>query len=426
VRIRRLAAPGLDSVRQQVVTDRVWQTMREGRGRTTDARGALQRRARRLRRAAVRLTIAAVRKPYVAAVRSAHALVPVRHHIIRPLLKPELDEIPAAAAAIEIKDELERLQRTDGPIVIGPWVGEVGFELLYWIPFLNWALHAHGLDRRRLVVVSRGGARPWYRHLTSEYVDVFSLFSLDEYREANAARWDKAGHQKQYRVEQMDLDILERAKARVGLPHAELLHPSLMYRLLRFYWFDKAGIGLLKRHTEYQRFLPLEPSDALKHLPRKYAAVRFYFRPSFPDTLENRRFASDVVRSISREMPVVLLNTGHKPDEHEDFAIGGSSVYRVDDAMSLEQNLEVQSSIVSRASAFVGTYGGLAYLGPFYGVPSISFYSAEAELVAAHLDVSWRVGQAFGVRSAALHTRLAPLLKVLLRATAGADQAVRS
>ena len=32
----------------------------------------------------------------------------------------------------------------------------------------------------------------------------------------------------------------------------ELLHPSLMYRLLRYYWFDKAGIGLLTRHTDYR------------------------------------------------------------------------------------------------------------------------------------------------------------------------------
>ena len=24
------------------------------------------------------------------------------------------------------------------PILVGPWLGEVGFELLYWIPFLRW------------------------------------------------------------------------------------------------------------------------------------------------------------------------------------------------------------------------------------------------------------------------------------------------
>jgi hypothetical protein len=143
-------------------------------------------------------------------------------------------------------------------------------------------------------------------------------------------------------------------------------------------------------------------------------AVRFYFRPSFPDTAENRRFAMDTIRSISRDVPVVLLNTGLRPDEHEDLDVPGSGVYRVDRLMMLEQNLEIQTEIISHARAFVGTYGGLAYVGPFYGVPSISFYSTESELVPAHLDVSWRLGQAMGVPVSVVHTQMAGLLRTLL------------
>ena len=98
--------------------------------------------------------------------------------------------------------------------------------------------------------------------------------------------------------------------------------------------------------------------------------MRFYFRPSFPDTPENQRFAAHVIRSLSQEIPVVLLNTGLRLDDHEDLDVPGKNVYRVDELMRLEQNLEIQTEIISHAQAFVGTYGGLAYLGPFYGVPS--------------------------------------------------------
>ena len=28
--------------------------------------------------------------------------------------------------------------RKPGPILVGPWLSEVGFELLYWIPLLRW------------------------------------------------------------------------------------------------------------------------------------------------------------------------------------------------------------------------------------------------------------------------------------------------
>jgi hypothetical protein len=374
----------------------------------------LSKRRAQIRRRALAAGFQAIRRPGLLSLELLRAIPVVRRRVIPALLKDELDQIPSAAAAGGLKRELERLQRTDATLLIGPWVGEVGFELLYWIPFLNWALREYTLDRRRLVVVSRGGARPWYRHLTSEYVDVFSLFSLDEYRTANEARWDQAGHQKQYHIEQMDRDIVERAKEHVGLQNVELVHPSLMYKLLRFCWFEKAGMGLLKHHTDYRRLAPVERSSALKDLPDPFVAIRFYFRPSFPDTPENRRFATNTIRSISRDVPVVLLNTGLRPDEHEDLDVPGSGVYRVDHLMMLEQNLEVQTEIISHARAFVGTYGGLAYVGPFYGVPSISFYSTESELVPAHVDVSRRLGQAMGVAVSVIHTHMAGLLHTVL------------
>ena len=374
----------------------------------------MSKRRAQIRRRALDAGFEAIRRPGLLSLKMLRAIPVVRRRVIPALLKEELDQIPSASTAEGLKRELERIQRTDAPIVIGPWVGEVGFELLYWIPFLNWALRSYELDCRRLVVVSRGGAAPWYRHLTRDYVDVFSLFSLDEYRQANEARWDKAGHQKQYRVEQMDRDIIERTQQHTRLQHLELLHPSLMYKLLRFCWFEKAGMGLLKYHTEYRRLAPIERSQALKDLPREFVAVRFYFRPSFPDTAENRRFAMDTIRSISCDVPVVLLNTGLRPDEHEDLDVPGSGVYRVDRLMMLEQNLEIQTEIISHARAFVGTYGGLAYVGPFYGVPSISFYSTESELVPVHLDVSWRLGQAMGVPVSVVHTQMAGLLRTLL------------
>ena len=333
----------------------------------------MSKRGAQLRRRTLDAGFEAIRRPGLLSLKLLRAIPGVRTRVIPALLKEELDQIPSAATAEGLKRELERLQRTDAPLIVGPWVGEVGFELLYWIPFLNWALRSYELDRRRLIVVSRGGASPWYRHLTREYLDVFSLFSLEEYREANEARWDKAGHQKQYSLEQMDRDIVERAKEHAGIQHVELLHPSLMYKLLRFCWFEKAGMGLLKYHTDYRRLAPIERSPALKDLPSEFVAVRFYFRPSFPDTPENRRFALDTIRSISRDVPVVLLNTGLRPDEHEDLDVRGSGVYRVDRLIMLDQNLEIQTEIISHARAFVGTYGGLAYVGPCYGVPSISF-----------------------------------------------------
>ena len=382
------------------------------KSRMKKARKARARLGRRVRRLAFEL----VRRPGLWFIGALRALPVVKNRVIPSLLKDEFDELPAKPHADAMRNEIEPLTKSDAPIVIGPWVGEVGYELLYWIPFLNWAIKEFGLEQRRLIIVSRGGARHWYRHISREYVDVFDLFSLDEYREANELRWDKAGHQKQYRVEKMDRDIADRVKAKLGLEHVELLHPGPMYRLLRFYWFEKAGVGVLKQHTEYKPFERVERSAALKDLPRDYVAVRFYFRPSFPDTPENRQFAADTVRAISRVMPVVLLNTGLRLDDHEDLNVPGMGmgIHHVDRLMTAERNLEVQTEIVSNARAFVGTYGGLAYLATFYGVPSFAFYSSQNELLPSHMDAWWRLSRMMGVPASAIDTRGTDLLRTVL------------
>ena len=362
-----------------------------------------------------------VRRPGLWMLSAVQSIPVVKNRVIPSLLKDRIDEVAVSPHIEAMLREIGPLKKTTAPIVIGPWVGEVGYELLYWIPFLNWALKAFELEKRRLIVVSRGGARHWYRHITSEYVDVFDVFTLDEYREANELRWDKAGHQKQYRVEQMDRDIADRVKAKLGLEHVELLHPGPMYRLLRFFWFEKAGVGILKQHTEFKPLERIERSAALKDLPRDYVAARFYFRPSFPDTPENRRFAGDVIRAISREVPVVLLNTGLKLDDHDDLNLPGMGIHHVDRLMTPERNLEVQTEIVSNARAFIGTYGGLAYLATFYGVPSIAFYSTQSELLPSHMDVWWRLSRLMGVPTAALDTRATDLLRTVLGSVALSD-----
>ena len=47
------------------------------------------------------------------------------------------------------------------------------------------------------------------------------------------------------------------------------------------------------------------------------------------------------------------------------------------DGITPTNNLTLQSQIINRAEAFVGTYGGLSYLGPYDQVPTKTFYSAR-------------------------------------------------
>ncbi len=91
-------------------------------------------------------------------------------------------------------------------------------------------------------------------------------------------------------------------------------------------------------------------------------------------------------------MPVVLLSTSVQLDEHVDFKTTGHSGLHVVDAHTVPQkNLELQSRLICGARGFIGTYGGFSYLAPFYGVPSVSFFSKRYGFEPHHLELADRV-----------------------------------
>ena len=102
-----------------------------------------------------------------------------------------------------------RWPRRTRPILAGPWLGEVGFELLYWIPFLRWFCERFGVPRDRLIAVSRGGsAAAWYGSIAGRSHDALSFMALDEFKRKNADRSGRLGEQKQIAATPLDDEIV--------------------------------------------------------------------------------------------------------------------------------------------------------------------------------------------------------------------------
>lgn len=293
------------------------------------------------------------------------------------------------------------------PVIVGPWTGEVGFELIYWIPFVRWVLSRYQIAADRLWVVSRGGTRVWYGGVATRYVDAFEYYSPDEFRAATAEA------KKQRRVGAFDADLVERVTAAHQLGRPELLHPGLMYRLFMPFWKDLATIARVDKYAAYDR-LAAPDDPVVQDLPGDYVAARFYFSECFPDTPANRAFVSSTIEGISRQAPVVLLNTPFAVDDHRDVESPGGRVQTVGAHMAAPRNLAVQTAVIARARAFVGTYGGYSYLAPFCGVPSLAFYS-EPTFKVHHLQVAQHVfARLGGATVVPLNVSAAPVLRMAL------------
>jgi hypothetical protein len=322
-----------------------------------------------------------------------------------------------------IRKEVSRVAKQPGTVLAGPFTGEVGFELLYWIPFIRWAVREFPELRGRLVVISRGGVEDWLQGLDVRYVDILSRFPPEDF-----ARHRALADKQRHGMTEFEERVCESVKRELGLAHAAVLHPSLLYQAyFGFLKINQLAYAMSVTRTEdgvegltsvYQPIDVPDPGPLSDLLPDDYVAVRFYSSVPFPDAGEGRRFVSAVIAELSRRTNVVLLGHRFDLDEHRDVKGELSpDVISVDHVLRPENNLALQTAVVGRAKAFVGTYGGFSYLAPFLGVPSLSFSIDRGRTHSWHYELAQEVfeGPEWGDFVALRHTDL-PLVELVAHA----------
>jgi hypothetical protein len=292
----------------------------------------------------------------------------------------------------QIERQLESIVSRGRPLVVGPWLSEVGFETLYWVPFLHWLKAAFRIDAARIVAVSRGGVGGWYHGVTDRYVEVWDHMDPAEFARRNAER----GVTKQYDLSPLDRDVLEIVGRQIGTHDFDVIHPGLMYRLFTLYWSGQRAMGFVDAHTRFTKLpAPAVIDPAL--LPADYVAVKFYAARSLPDTADVRSRLRAMIDRLAEQSAVVLLDTGLVlEDDHADYAFASSG--RIVSArrwMTPQNNLGVQTQIVAGARAFVGTCGSIAWLAPRLGVDTSAFYM-DPKWLHAHLPVAMRAYHRLG------------------------------
>jgi hypothetical protein len=293
----------------------------------------------------------------------------------------------AGRTSARFEREFAALVARPEPIIAGPWLGEVGFELLYWVPFLAWCAQRFDVPPERWVILSRGGTASWYRLFAARYSDVFEQVTPEAFRDQHDQRIRQTGEQKQTRVSAFDEQLLGGAAARCGLSAWSVLHPSKMYEVLNPFWWGHLDTRWVRRHTRYSR-LPSPVRTGVPPMPPSYVATKFYFNECFPATDANRAFATDVLRALAKEGPVIALSTGLSLDDHHTHTAADLGVQHLPEGLAPSSNLHVQDALVAGARAFVGTYGGFSYLAPFHHVPSYAFYSAASGFSPKHLALA--------------------------------------
>lgn len=293
-----------------------------------------------------------------------------------------------------------RLAYSSRPILLGPWRSEVGFELLYWIPFLTAFRERYQIPRDRLVYLGRGGSAQWFD--AAGRADLFEFLPLDAARQLSLQSTQQTGSLKQHTEEAWERHVCALAATSLGLRHYQILSPSWMYRLLAPFWTGHQPLAWLDRqclHPVTVRAPALDPA-LHQRLPAQYIAMRWYARATWPLREDLVLWTRRLVEAVASRIPVVLIRSGIHADDHADIELGPiKNVVLLTDLapMGILDNLAIQSAVIAHAKGYVGTYGGMAQGAMRWGVPTVALYQQFGQTSPAHLHLTQSLSLKSGV-----------------------------
>lgn len=277
--------------------------------------------------------------------------------------------------------KLARIAASTKPIFIGPWRSEIGFESLYWLPWLTKWRERYQIEKSRLIAVSRGGAGAWYD--AAQHVELYDYAPVSSVRRAMLLSAAQTGSVKQHAITAQEQTILQGMAQDLGLTKYHTVHPSLMYQQLTPWWDGHLGLSDLLNAVSFAPIPTPHPPLELP-LPEKFVAVSFYARHTWPMDEERKDWVAALVEGLARIVPVVLLESGLHADEHVPFPFKGDNIQSTATFCTPQNNLGVQSAVLAKAQAFVGTYGGTMQLAVRLGKPALGFYTHFAGTAYAH------------------------------------------
>jgi hypothetical protein len=246
-----------------------------------------------------------------------------------------------------VRTALEEIREASGPVFVGPWLDDVKQELLYWIPFVRWAVRTYGIPEDRLIVVSRAGTRAWYGDLAARYLDARELFSGREFDEGLSRTIPHSQQNpKQAVMYPFDEDILNRAAAMMDVTEFQSIHPLMFFRILQRIHGDRE--------------------------PHRVREVLQFERLASPDASQPVRDRIAISRAASDLLPATEQNRARLDGALGELA-GGSEVLSLDGMESIAE----QAGALASCATFVGPFGDLAVLAAASGCTVHAFHSGN-------------------------------------------------
>ncbi len=298
--------------------------------------------------------------------------------------------------------QLKKMLLDYDEVIVGPWFSELGFELLYWIPYLNTVLKDHAEAGKKVVSVSRGGMSSLYSSISTEHINLLNNYSQSEWLSLTNNVWAKLGGLKQSSLLVEDLKILEASipiETWKNDSRKILIHPRILFALFRPYWRNKDfnPLSIVDQIT-----IPLQPNPE----PQSGIFTKIYSRPSLELNEANTKSLLNFLNDFPEDK--LLITDDSYIDDHPIFNLGSSIKAREHVQRTFENNLEDQINLYKSCEKSITTYGGLSYLALYFQKSSLSLYSDAEKFDIQHLKLAKLLAGKVGINFEVIDVNLLP------------------
>lgn len=261
----------------------------------------------------------------------------------------------------------------------GPFVGEVGYELSYWIPWIRKFCSDLKLGESRIGIVTRGGAHVWYPD-HAQSLELFHELSADEFRKIQSAEYP-------IKLRRLEKQLIKQ----LGISRFHIAHPREMHAAISEFRGNYCGIDTL---DDYFRFAGLSKTTIAKRVerlvgfeevrtPTRYGSVRLYTNSLIGDETAVRQ-AWRLIALAAKEFNLVDAGVKSRLDDHIAVVPEGETIERPLADCPLSLNLAMQTLVILRSSFLVSTYGGSSYIGLLLGIPTLAIEGGSAHQKNSH------------------------------------------
>lgn len=278
-------------------------------------------------------------------------------------------------------------------VIVMPIFGEVAYEVLYWLPFVNQSLRNF---RGRIVYWGRDGSETWFQKADSHQLlnrNMFDVIERERFLEWQSSEVLLNGNLKQRNFSRNSW-IYNRLFAESlndgHLDSTYILTPETMFSLVAPAIVDPLGIRWRQIKSSFaHRKINLERSDFFDRLPPRYNACRLYSKGGeldFSNAVTQDRALESIVDLYDASLPLVDLSPPEDFQDHKSWSPPSDLATSIWSYLPYEttSNLFLQSLVISRSESLLTSHGGLAYLSIALGTPTVAVEGSETIIFQLH------------------------------------------